>query len=208
MDRLCCVFQTIFATMLMQSFFIDKVIFDSVLCDWMRIDSLIHFFISVLTEFSLQCDRWFEPHLSISWMFIYAHHTSIFPQITLNLHTSSVHLMWPHLTAYMLYTSPIFANTHTRTHTHINNISMWLSLYLSPSPCCSNQSVVKCVIVAIKTIGNIMLVMYVLQFMFAVIGVQLFQVMLLYVSCARSLSLLPACLHSSGLFNVQSFALK
>lgn len=36
--------------------------------------------------------------------------------------------------------------------------------------------VVKCVIVAIKTIGNIMLVTYILQFMFAVIGVQLFKV--------------------------------
>lgn len=35
----------------------------------------------------------------------------------------------------------------------------------------------KCVIVAIKTIGNIMLVTYLLQFMFAVIGVQLFKVM-------------------------------
>ncbi|GLH14148.1 Voltage-dependent calcium channel type A subunit alpha-1 [Gryllus bimaculatus] len=35
--------------------------------------------------------------------------------------------------------------------------------------------VVKCVIVAIKTIGNIMLVTYLLQFMFAVIGVQLFK---------------------------------
>jgi len=35
---------------------------------------------------------------------------------------------------------------------------------------------VKCVIVAIKTIGNIMLVTYLLQFMFAVIGVQLFKV--------------------------------
>lgn len=36
----------------------------------------------------------------------------------------------------------------------------------------------KCVIVAIKTIGNIMLVTYLLQFMFAVIGVQLFKVIL------------------------------
>ncbi|XP_023242929.1 voltage-dependent calcium channel type D subunit alpha-1-like [Centruroides sculpturatus] len=35
--------------------------------------------------------------------------------------------------------------------------------------------VVKCVIVAVKTIGNIMLVTYLLQFMFAVIGVQLFK---------------------------------
>lgn len=40
----------------------------------------------------------------------------------------------------------------------------------------NKQYVVKCVIVAIKTIGNIMLVTYLLQFMFAVIGVQLFKV--------------------------------
>lgn len=38
------------------------------------------------------------------------------------------------------------------------------------------QYVVKCVLVAIRTIGNIMLVTYLLQFMFAVIGVQLFKV--------------------------------
>ncbi|KAH1030030.1 hypothetical protein HUJ05_003169 [Dendroctonus ponderosae] len=38
-----------------------------------------------------------------------------------------------------------------------------------------SRYVVKCVIVAIKTIGNIMLVTYLLQFMFAVIGVQLFK---------------------------------
>ena len=38
------------------------------------------------------------------------------------------------------------------------------------------QHVVQCVIVAIKTIGNIMLVTFLLQFMFAVIGVQLFKV--------------------------------
>lgn len=38
------------------------------------------------------------------------------------------------------------------------------------------QYVFMCVIVAIKTMGNIMLVTYLLQFMFAVIGVQLFKV--------------------------------
>ena len=37
------------------------------------------------------------------------------------------------------------------------------------------QHVVQCVIVAIRTINNIMLVMFLLQFMFAVIGVQLFK---------------------------------
>ena len=38
------------------------------------------------------------------------------------------------------------------------------------------QHVVQCVIVAVRTIYNIMLVMFLLQFMFAVIGVQLFKV--------------------------------
>ena len=38
------------------------------------------------------------------------------------------------------------------------------------------KRVVQCAIVAIKTIGNIMLVTFLLQFMFAVIGVQLFKV--------------------------------
>ena len=40
----------------------------------------------------------------------------------------------------------------------------------------SAQHVVQCVIVAVKTIGNIMLVTCLLEFMFAVIGVQLFKV--------------------------------
>ena len=35
----------------------------------------------------------------------------------------------------------------------------------------------QCVIVAVKTIGNIVLVTFLLEFMFAVIGVQLFKVM-------------------------------
>lgn len=47
---------------------------------------------------------------------------------------------------------------------------------LPPTNLLQLQYVVKCVIVAIKTIGNIMLVTYLLQFMFAVIGVQLFKV--------------------------------
>ena len=38
------------------------------------------------------------------------------------------------------------------------------------------QHVVQCVIVAVKTIYNIMLVTFLLTFMFAVIGVQLFKV--------------------------------
>lgn len=59
-------------------------------------------------------------------------------------------------------------------------------IHSSSIPCASSETlatnvpqqyVVKCVIVAIKTIGNIMLVTYLLQFMFAVIGVQLFKVM-------------------------------
>ena len=38
------------------------------------------------------------------------------------------------------------------------------------------QHVVQCVFVAVKTIGNIMLVTMLFQFLFAVIGVQLFKV--------------------------------
>jgi len=40
----------------------------------------------------------------------------------------------------------------------------------------SLQHVVQCVIVAVKTIYSIMLVTFLLEFMFAVIGVQLFKV--------------------------------
>ena len=40
------------------------------------------------------------------------------------------------------------------------------------------KHVVQCVIVAVKTIGNIVLVTVLLLFMFAVIGVQLFKVRL------------------------------
>ena len=39
------------------------------------------------------------------------------------------------------------------------------------------QHVVQCVFVAVKTIGNIMIVTMLFQFLFAVIGVQLFKVM-------------------------------
>lgn len=39
-----------------------------------------------------------------------------------------------------------------------------------------DQHVVQCVFVAIKTIGNIVVVTTLLQFMFACIGVQLFKV--------------------------------
>ena len=42
--------------------------------------------------------------------------------------------------------------------------------------CMTSQHVVQCVIVAIRTIYNIMLVTFLLQFMFAAIGVQLFKV--------------------------------
>jgi len=38
------------------------------------------------------------------------------------------------------------------------------------------QHVVQCVFVAVKTIGNIMIVTLLFQFLFAVIGVQLFKV--------------------------------
>ena len=40
----------------------------------------------------------------------------------------------------------------------------------------NKQHVVQCVVVAIRTIYNIMLVTFLLQFMFAAIGVQLFKV--------------------------------
>lgn len=49
---------------------------------------------------------------------------------------------------------------------------MWSHLHC-PSPL---QHVVQCVFVAIKTIGNIVVVTTLLQFMFACIGVQLFKV--------------------------------
>jgi len=39
------------------------------------------------------------------------------------------------------------------------------------------QSVIQCVFVAIRTIGNILIVTTLLQFMFACIGVQLFKVL-------------------------------
>lgn len=39
-----------------------------------------------------------------------------------------------------------------------------------------SQNVVQCVFVAIRTIGNILIVTTLLQFMFACIGVQLFKV--------------------------------
>lgn len=45
-----------------------------------------------------------------------------------------------------------------------------------------SQNVVQCVFVAIRTIGNILIVTTLLQFMFACIGVQLFKVLTLSVS--------------------------
>lgn len=52
------------------------------------------------------------------------------------------------------------------------------------------QHVVQCVIVAVKTIYSIMLVTFLLEFMFAVIGVQLFKVraLLLYLAFFCSIS--------------------
>lgn len=60
--------------------------------------------------------------------------------------------------------------------------SVFLKTILSPqrhthrSLCCFLQHVVQCVFVAIRTIGNIVVVTTLLQFMFACIGVQLFKV--------------------------------
>jgi len=52
------------------------------------------------------------------------------------------------------------------------------------------QHVVQCVVVAVRTIYNIMLVTFLLQFMFAAIGVQLFKVGLIFslLSCLPKLS--------------------
>ncbi len=56
-----------------------------------------------------------------------------------------------------------------------------LSIYFNWELCLRPQHVVQCVFVAIRTIGNIVIVTTLLQFMFACIGVQLFRV-----SCAVS----------------------
>lgn len=56
-----------------------------------------------------------------------------------------------------------------------------LSIYFNWELCLRPQHVVQCVFVAIRTIGNIVIVTTLLQFMFACIGVQLFKV-----SCAVS----------------------
>lgn len=53
----------------------------------------------------------------------------------------------------------------------IRNATIYKQISLSVS-----QHVVQCVFVAIRTIGNIMIVTTLLQFMFACIGVQLFKV--------------------------------
>ena len=56
------------------------------------------------------------------------------------------------------------------------------------------KHVVQCVIVAVKTIGNIVLVTVLLLFMFAVIGVQLFKVRLVTcVTCVTCHDTNPGC---------------
>ena len=58
------------------------------------------------------------------------------------------------------------------------------------------QHVVQCVFVAIRTIGNIMIVTTLLQFMFACIGVQLFKVSgMSYSNCPEAPYSNPALLH-------------
>ena len=53
----------------------------------------------------------------------------------------------------------------------------WLEIQSGRVCVCNvDQHVVQCVVVAIRTIYNIMLVTFLLQFMFAAIGVQLFKV--------------------------------
>lgn len=72
--------------------------------------------------------------------------------------------------------------------------------------CFSLQNVVQCVFVAIRTIGNILIVTTLLQFMFACIGVQLFKVphqtisSLLLVSEDVSFQPLPLCWTLQGRF--------
>lgn len=63
-----------------------------------------------------------------------------------------------------------------QTHRHINDLGWYYSSPLHPLPALPPQHVVQCVFVAIRTIGNIMIVTTLLQFMFACIGVQLFKV--------------------------------
>lgn len=65
------------------------------------------------------------------------------------------------------------AGTRPNTHFSVENVG-GLSLCVVSSVL---QHVVQCVFVAIRTIGNIMIVTTLLQFMFACIGVQLFKVL-------------------------------
>lgn len=70
-----------------------------------------------------------------------------------------------------MHTNPVLAGISS-PHGQ-DNKGRWLCV-CSPLP--SPQHVVQCVFVAIRTIGNIMIVTTLLQFMFACIGVQLFKV--------------------------------
>ena len=69
-----------------------------------------------------------------------------------------------------------FAPKPSWPHLSLFPLPPFFSFALSSSPLNCDQSVVKCVLVAVKTIGNIMLVTYLLQFIFAVVAVQLFKV--------------------------------
>lgn len=64
----------------------------------------------------------------------------------------------------------------------------------------SLQHVVQCVFVAIRTIGNIMIVTTLLQFMFACIGVQLFKVWLFlcFSSAQRTAQAIHLCMLTSA----------
>lgn len=61
-------------------------------------------------------------------------------------------------------------------HCKRQKISQFNQFSLTLSCVVCSQNVVQCVFVAIRTIGNILIVTTLLQFMFACIGVQLFKV--------------------------------
>lgn len=130
-----------------------------------------------------------HPHNATIVLFLYFH--SLLPQL-------------PHYYFMLVLTQQLPTDPTNQSHTYREKSLLPLTLHIKtkpqiqtlhtsndmtttfppvcPSVWCiqttiiSRQYVVKCVIVAIKTIGNIMLVTYLLQFMFAVIGVQLFKV--------------------------------
>jgi Ion transport protein len=66
--------------------------------------------------------------------------------------------------------------SRVRAHSAAARAARFVSVLVTRASVFDVQHVVQCVIVAIRTIYNIMLVTFLLQFMFAAIGVQLFKV--------------------------------